>query len=152
VREPFSGKGDDHVLDAGQPPLALGGDFRLEAGIPVPGNRDFFGPVSVSTVFTRWPLRGFPLLYLQSLTKYTGQIHLGLTKPGFSRSPAARSSTSTSGRGVTWRADGADASNSPVRQARIHLSIVPHDTLTARRTGPDARGMPARGPAGRAAE
>jgi hypothetical protein len=41
---PFRRQGNHHVLDPGQPPLPLGDDFRLEAGIPVPGHADFHRP------------------------------------------------------------------------------------------------------------
>ena len=36
VGQPFRGQGNDHVLDPGKPPLPLGDDLRLEAGITVP--------------------------------------------------------------------------------------------------------------------
>jgi len=40
VGQPFRGKGNDHLIDAGQPPLPFGDDFRLETGIAVPGHRN----------------------------------------------------------------------------------------------------------------
>jgi hypothetical protein len=44
VGQPFRGQGNDHVVDPGQPPLPLGDDFRLEAGIPVPRHRNLDRP------------------------------------------------------------------------------------------------------------
>src|SRR6266566_3225126 len=55
--QPFRGQGNDHLVDPGQPPLPLGDDFRLEAGIGSRGTGISAGPVSVSTVLARWPLR-----------------------------------------------------------------------------------------------
>jgi hypothetical protein len=44
VGQPFRGQGNDHLAGSGEPPLPLGGDSRLEAGIAVPGYRDFHRP------------------------------------------------------------------------------------------------------------
>ena len=44
VGQPFRGQGNDHFLHAGQPPLPLSDNFRLEAGIPVPRHRDLHRP------------------------------------------------------------------------------------------------------------
>ena len=58
-------------------------------------------------------------------------------RAGFSRfSPAAMSSTAASVRRVTCRAGGASAANPPSRQARIHRSAVPRDTITGSPNGP----------------
>jgi hypothetical protein len=44
VGEPFRGQGNYHLIDSGEPPLPLGDDFRLEAGIPVPRHADLHRP------------------------------------------------------------------------------------------------------------
>jgi hypothetical protein len=65
------------------------------------------------------------------------RITCAAVRAGFSRfSPAASSRISASVRGVTCRAGGASAANPPVRQARIHRSIVPRDTVTGSPNGP----------------
>jgi hypothetical protein len=44
VGQAFRRQGNHHILDPGQPPLPLGDDLRLEAGIPVPRHRDLHWP------------------------------------------------------------------------------------------------------------
>ena len=44
VGQPFRGQGNHHLIDSGQPPLPLGDDFRLEAGIPVPRHGNLHRP------------------------------------------------------------------------------------------------------------
>jgi hypothetical protein len=40
VRQPLRRQGDHQLLHPGKPPLPLGDDLRLEAGIPVPRHAD----------------------------------------------------------------------------------------------------------------
>ena len=49
----FRGQGNDHLIHAGKPPLPLGDDFRLKAGIKITGTVISTGRFSVITVLTR---------------------------------------------------------------------------------------------------
>ena len=61
VRQPLRRQGQHHLVDAGQPSLPLLDDLRLEAGPPGRGARSIStGPISVSTVLDRVPLRELP--------------------------------------------------------------------------------------------
>ncbi len=53
------GRGDDHVLDPGQPALAMLDDLRGEAAVAVARDSDLDLPTSVRTVLARLPLRWF---------------------------------------------------------------------------------------------
>ena len=44
VGQPFRRQGNHHLIDARQPPLPFGDDFRLEAGIAVPRHRELYRP------------------------------------------------------------------------------------------------------------
>jgi hypothetical protein len=44
VGQPFRRQGNHHVIDAGEPPLPFGDDFRLETGIPVPRHAELHRP------------------------------------------------------------------------------------------------------------
>jgi hypothetical protein len=60
VGQPFRRQGNHHVIHAGEPPLPLGDDFRLEAGIPVPRHADFHRPGIGNHRLGAAPVAGIP--------------------------------------------------------------------------------------------
>ena len=55
--QPARIEGEDLVVEAGEPPLVLGNEQRLEGALAIARDVDRNGPSSVSTVFPLVPLR-----------------------------------------------------------------------------------------------